>query len=51
MTRITLVCAAGMSTSLLVSKMNMVAVKTGASVKFAPWLKTIFQGMQTKRMF
>lgn len=33
MTRITLVCAAGMSTSLLVSKMNLAAVKSGASVK------------------
>ena len=33
MTRIILACAAGMSTSLLVSKMNMAAVKSGVSVK------------------
>ena len=33
MTRITLVCMAGMSTSLLVSKMNLAAVKSGANVK------------------
>ena len=33
MTRITLVCNAGMSTSLLVSKMNIAAAKSGADVK------------------
>ena len=33
MTKITLVCNAGMSTSLLVSKMNLAAVKSGANVK------------------
>ncbi|WP_326975069.1 PTS sugar transporter subunit IIB [Caproicibacter sp. BJN0012] len=33
MTRITLACAAGMSTSLLVSKMNMAAIKENLSVK------------------
>jgi len=33
MTRIILACAAGMSTSLLVSKMNVAAIKSGASVR------------------
>lgn len=33
MKRITLACAAGMSTSLLVTKMNLAATKTGADVK------------------
>lgn len=33
MIKITLVCAAGMSTSLLVTKMNLAATKTGADVK------------------
>lgn len=33
MTKITLVCAAGMSTSLLVSKMNLAAVKQELDVK------------------
>lgn len=38
MKRITLVCSAGMSTSLLVSKMNMAAVKNGedAIIKACP---------------
>lgn len=33
MKRITLICAAGMSTSLLVTKMNAAAIKQGAMVK------------------
>ena len=33
MKRITLVCAAGMSTSLMVSKMNFAAMSMGAEVK------------------
>lgn len=33
MKRITLVCAAGMSTSLMVSKMNLAAVKEGVDAK------------------
>lgn len=33
MKRITLVCAAGMSTSLMVSKMNLAALNLGESVK------------------
>lgn len=33
MKRITLVCAAGMSTSLMVSKMNLASVKEGVDVK------------------
>jgi PTS system cellobiose-specific IIB component len=33
MKRITLVCAGGMSTSLLVTKMNLAAVNSGADVK------------------
>jgi PTS system cellobiose-specific IIB component len=33
MKRITLVCAAGMSTSLLVSKMNLAAIKDNIDVK------------------
>jgi PTS system cellobiose-specific IIB component len=33
MTKITLACAAGMSTSLLVTKMNLAAIKIGADVK------------------
>jgi cellobiose PTS system EIIB component len=33
MRRITLVCAAGMSTSLMVSKMNLSAISTGAEVR------------------
>ncbi len=33
MKKITLVCAAGMSTSLLVTKMNAAAIKQGAMVK------------------
>jgi PTS system cellobiose-specific IIB component len=33
MKRITLICAAGMSTSLMVSQMNLAAIKTGADVK------------------
>ena len=33
MKRITLICAAGMSTSLMVTQMNLAAVKTGAPVK------------------
>lgn len=35
MKRITLICAAGMSTSLLVTKMNAAASKLGVTVKIA----------------
>lgn len=48
MTHITLVCAAGMSTSLLVNKMKVVAEKEGKEVNIIAMSESVFDSYKEK---